>query len=984
MAGISLDDWDAVAGLLEEALSRPVTERRIFLRRACADDERRLATAERMLDLAEDAAHFLDDPAAVRVADLLREAVEAPAASSPDGSGRASGREPAAPDRIGPWRIARELGRGGMGVVYLAERADDEYQRLVAIKVVRAGLLAPELVDRFRHERQILASLDHAGIAHLYDGGMTDDGRPYFVMEFIEGRPIDRYCDDRGLDIDSRLELFAEVCDAVAHAHRKLVVHRDLKPANILVDAGGRVKLLDFGVAKLLGSDDDSAGEASPVTRVGFRILTPEYASPEQFRGAPVSTATDIYSLGVLLFELLAGTSPYRVTRTGARAVEQAVLEGEPERPSVAFTRPIGRAGHNGDSPTPDTIARARSTTPERLRKALSGDLDTITLTAMRREPAQRYVSVDALLDDVRRHRTSRPIVARPQTWVYRTGRFLRRNRIGVALAALLLVAMVAGAAATIRQSRATAREASKAEQIRDFLVGVFQVADPDQAGGETVTARELLDRGANRVDVQLAGQPETRASILAVLGTVYRSLGLYDDARRHFETALELRRAGPTRPADLAESITDLAAVLHDQGDHDRAEALQREALDIRRRTDGDNSTAFAAVTLDLAGSLSARGEYDEAQPLYRTALRIQREAGDSSAVAEVLNGYGLMLVRTGEVNEGAAVLERAIELRKAEFGDVHTDVAMSLCNHASALRDAGEYDRAEATFDECLDIRRTLLAADHPAIGRTLNNLAMVLDARGDLDGADSLHRAALDIRRSAFGEFHPEIAGTLNNLAVLAYRRGQLDSAALAFQAVLTQWRELSGDDHPNTITTLNNLGMTLNVAGDLVPAERVLREALDARIRVLGPDHPQVGESHANLAGLLVKLGRYREAEAENRTAIAVFDSAFPDGHPNAAAPLVGMARSLRPLGRCEEAIASVERAIAIREDRLGEEHPLTADARLWLGRCLVDVGRYDEAVAALESAWSAVVAANGEEHETSREVLAALDEARRAR
>jgi serine/threonine-protein kinase len=978
MAGITLADLDAVADLIEAALERPATERGSFLREACADDPDLLTTAERLLPMAEEALAFLDVPAAVSAGELLREAVtdrEVRAAEAVE--------PPPLPDRVGAWRVLRQLGRGGMGDVWLAERDDAEYRRLVAIKVVRAGIAAPDLTARFRHERQILAALDHPGIARLYDGGVADDGRPYIVMEYVEGRPLDAYCDEHELDVDRRLALFSEVCDAVAWAHRKLVVHRDIKPANILVDGDGRVKLLDFGVAKLIGPDEDGPVEASPITRFGFRVLTPEYASPEQFLGGPVSTATDVYSLGVLLFELLAGRSPYNLTDKGPRAVERAVLEDEPDRPSVALGRQRV-AGETSAAVSAAEVARRRGSTPDRLRRRLVGDLDTITLTALRKEPDQRYASVDALREDVRRHRARLPIVARPQTWSYRSGRFFRRHRVGVALVALLVLSLGAGATTTVWQARAAALEARKAGQISDFLIGVFEVADPDQARGESVTARELLDRGAARVDVELAGQPEVRADMLAVLGSVYRRLGLIDGARVHLERALDLRRSTGAPPEDVAESLTDLANALFAAGEYENAEALQREALAIGRGTDGTSCAAFAAVTLDIAASLSARGEYDDARPRYEAALRIYRAAGDSSRVAHVLNGYGLMQVRAGEVLAGIGLLERSVAMGKAELGPVHTRVAVSLCNLASGFERAGEYDAAAATYDECLSIRRTLLEPDHPDTGRTLNNIARLADIRGDLDAADSLYREALEIRRNALGEFHQEVAGTLNNMAVVAYRRGDYDGAARTFREVLAQWRELVGDDHPHTITTLNNLGMTLILAGDLAAAEATLNDALEGRIRALGPDHPQVGESRTNLAGLLVELGRHAEAEAENRSAVAILDAAFPDGHPTTAAPLVGLARALRPQGRCAEAIPSVERAIQIRADRLGDDHPLTADARLWLGRCLTDLGRHADAIATLETALAALVAANGEDHATSREAAAALQDARRAR
>ncbi len=967
-AVLALQDWDAVADLIDEALGRPEAERHSFLEEACAGDASRLDTATRMLAAAERASGFLDGPAAEGLDDLLREALTS-WRSATEASAQAK-----PPETIGPYRIVRELGRGGMGEVYLAERDDDEFRRLVAIKFVRRGLFSVEAQGRFRRERQILASLDHAHIARLYDGGVSADGRPYFVMEYVEGTRIDDYCDDRRVAVSGRIELFSHVCEAVAHAHRRLIVHRDLKPANILVDAEGAVKLLDFGVAKILdeegGEGGDEGGDA-PLTRLGARPLTPEYASPEQLLGEPISTASDVYSLGVVLYELLSGSRPFVVpdgaARAIERAVEQAVIDRSPRRPSVAAA--------DGDA----AMATGRDTTPGRLGRALRGDLDTIMLTAMAREPGHRYASVDALLEDLRRHRDGLPIVARAPTWTYRANRFVRRNKVGVGLAALLAASVVGGIGATLRQAGAATLEAEKAGEIRDFLVSVFEISDPDLSRGESVTARELLGRGRQRLDLTLAGQPALRAELLAVLGTVYRNLGLLEDARGPLEEALELRSSSDVDVRDRSSSLSDLAALRVDQGEYDAAEALLREALDIRLRADGRSSTEYARSARELAGTLQLQGRYEEALALYDTALSVVRSNGDSAALSEVLNGRGLTLQGAGRAVEAVDGLRAAVQIRRALNGSEHSSVAESLCNLGFTLRDAGQYEDSEVALTECLEIRRVILDPDHPAVGRTLNNLALVVDVRGDLGRADSLYREALGIQQRALGETHPSIAATFNNLAVLAYRRGDLEQAAQAFTDVLGQWRSLVGDEHPNTITTLSNLGMTLNVAGELNRAEPVLREALELRRRVLGDDHPQVGDSRYNLAGLLIKQGRWREAEAETRLAIQVLDAAYPEGHPNVTGPLVGMGRVLRPQGKCAQAIGSLERALALRVEQNGNDHVRTADARLWLGRCLGDVGRRAEARSVLGAALAALEAELGPDHADTREAAQALAE-----
>jgi serine/threonine protein kinase len=452
MAGWSLSDWDDVGDIVERALEGPDADREALLSEACGADTDRLARARLILAAAAGAQNFLGRPAAELASDLM---------ATPDAETHEADPHP---DVIGAYRIHRLIGQGGMGQVYLAERADDEFRRQVAVKVVRAGLGA-DLIARFRRERQLLASLDHAHIAQLFDGGVTRDGRPYLVMEHVSGRPIDAYADDTGLTVDGRLELFLQVCDAVDGAHRRLVVHRDLKPANVLVSNEGSVKLLDFGVAKLL--DSDTAGADTAVTRSGVRIMTPEYSSPEQFLGEQTTTAADIYSLGVVLYELLSGRRPYEAVEHLPSELERQVVNGDPMPPSVACRVDTSRSvsAHR---------ARGRGTTVDGLSRRLRGDLDNVVLTAIRREPDRRYASVAALRADLERHRAGLPVSARPATVRYRTAKFIRRHRIGVAAGLLLVTATAAGATTTWVQTQAAAREGRRAAEIRDFLVGVF------------------------------------------------------------------------------------------------------------------------------------------------------------------------------------------------------------------------------------------------------------------------------------------------------------------------------------------------------------------------------------------------------------------------------------------------------------------------------------------------------------------------------
>ncbi|MEK7330512.1 MAG: serine/threonine-protein kinase, partial [Candidatus Eisenbacteria bacterium] len=494
--------------------------RTAFLDQACDGDAELRALVEALIRADESAGAFLDRPAAELAPELL--AGEPEPAPEPPMAGR----------QIGPWRVVREVGRGGMGAVYLAERADGAFEQTVALKLIKRGLARAEILQRFLRERRILARLEHRNIARLADGGVTDDGLPWFAMEYVEGQPITDWCDEHRAGVEERLRLFRAVCDAVQYAHRNLVVHRDLKPSNIFVTADGEVKLLDFGIARLLSDEPD--GDALTLTREGLRVLTPHYAAPEQLRGEAATTATDLYSLGVVLYELLSGARPFGRSATSLDQLRREVLEEEPVPPSGLRSE---------------------------WRHPLRGDLDNIVLTALRKEPQRRYPSVEALLADLERYREGRPVQATPPSARYRIAKFVRRNRVSViagavvtltflvgvvatmwqAVAAALVVAsLVGGLAVSIGQTRLARREARKAEEVRSFLLRVFEVADPYHSRGQSVTARELLDQGARRIDSELKGQPALRAEMLGVLADLYLKLALVEPAMKSFRAFIE------------------------------------------------------------------------------------------------------------------------------------------------------------------------------------------------------------------------------------------------------------------------------------------------------------------------------------------------------------------------------------------------------------------------------------------------------------
>jgi serine/threonine-protein kinase len=771
-----------------------------------------------------------------------------------------------------------------MGTVYLAARADEQYQKRVALKIVR-GHDSVEVLRHFRRERQILASLDHENIAKLLDGGTTDDGLPYFVMEYVDGQRIDAYCDSRSLSTAERLKLFRSVCTAVQHAHRNLVVHRDLKPGNILVTSDGVVKLLDFGIAKLL--NPAILGDAPTATHLA---LTPEYASPEQARGEAITTATDVYSLGIVLYELLTGHRPYRVASRQPLDVLRAVVEEEPERPSTAVGRTDSTPAYPGLAPltlTPESVSRPREGTPDRLRRRLKGDLDNIVLTALRKEPQQRYGSVEALAEDLRRHLEGLPVRARKATVGYRVGKFVRRHALGVTTAAALVVliigfgiSMTAQSARVSRALEKAEKERAKSERVSAFLVDLFNVSDPSEARGSTVTAREVLDKGADRIATELKDQPEVRATLLDTIGKVYIRLGLYDKALPLLREALTIRRQvlGSRHP-DLAETLTNLAVVLFRKGDYAASEALHREALAVRRAAFGDEHPLVAHSVSGLAIVVGRQGDHAGAAVLHREALALRRRlfGNEHSDVARGLQGLATVLTHLGDFAPAEAMAREGLALRRRLSGSDHPDVALFLHTLGNALYEQGDYAGAEAAFREGAALRRKLLGDDHPAVSRTVGNLAFVVNEKGDFTEAEALHRATLESRRKHLGEIHEDVAWGLTGLAKCLADQQRLAEAEPLYRDALRVWRKALPPGHPDPAYALVGLSRLVLAKGDARGAEPLLREALALRTNGLPANHPDIAEAATLLGACLTALGRYDEAEAALAQALRVLDA-----------------------------------------------------------------------------------------------------------
>jgi len=771
---VTAERWGEVKAVLDGALEKAPGERTAFVAAACGEDSELRAEVESLLAFEEGSAGFIEEPLFGRFA---------------GGPGLEEGQ------RVGPYRVVREIGRGGMGAVYLAVRADEEFDQRVALKLVGTGSAA-EIVRRFRAERQILAHLDHPNIAKLLDGGTAEDGRPYFVMEYVEGRPIDEVAG--GLPLRERLALFREVCVAVHFAHQNLVVHRDLKPANVLVTGEGVPKLLDFGIAKLL----DPGGTDPGLSELGLRPMTLKFASPEQVGGMPITTASDVYALGVLLHVLLTGRSPYSVAADDRQALERAITQGEATRPSQAVER------------------------REDARR-LTGDLDTIVLRAMDLKPERRYASAEQLAADVQRYLYGLPVLARKDTAGYRMGKFARRHKAGVAAAAAVLLLILGFSVTVTLLLRKAERDRDRAEAVSGFLEELFTVSDPRSSRGKTITAREVLDRGRKQIAGERQVAPETRAALMDTMGRVYRSLGLYDEASSLLEDSLRLRRQtlGPNH-LDVAASEINLALVLQSMGEKAKSEVLTRQALEIFRRQGATATLEYATGLNNLGGLLEERGEHEAAEALFRETLSLkQKIPGSDDEVAHAYNNLGDVLYAKGDLASAEPYLRKGLAMRRKLLGgEPHPDVATSLNNLASLLEAKGERAEAKKLYREALAMRRKLFEGRGSKVAQSLNNLAFVLLAEGRPAEAEPFAREALSLAGESFPPNSRAVL--LRNLAVALAGQGKGREAEPLAREALAIFRAVKNGSPWRVPDAESVLGSSLAAQGRFSEAEPLL--------------------------------------------------------------------------------------------------------------------------------------------------------------
>lgn len=916
--------WRRVDRLFEAVLDRPEAERPEFLEREAGGDEGLRREVERLLDADRRAGTFLGD-------------LEERGGEKGENAAPAVDEGPPRERRVGAYRLLRVLGRGGMGTVYLAARDDDEYRRLVAVKVMREGLGRPEALSRFRRERQILADLEHPAVARLYDGGTTPEGRPFLVMEHVDGVPIDVYADRERLSLDERLRLFLRVCEAVQFTHQNLLVHRDLKPNNILVRADGEPVLLDFGIAKLLAPE---AQDRQGLTQTGRHLMTPSYASPEQVEGGAITTAADLYALGVLLYELLSGSSPYRDRDGSPAALIAAIREDDPPLPSAA----AAGAG-DGSLPGLDRAVVARR---------LAGDLDAIVMKALRKEPSRRYASVAELAADLRRYRDDQPVEARRGSRGYRMGKFVRRHRVAVAVGAgvltvlLALLAILAAQTVELRREReeadlqrqAAEREREKAQEALGVMVDVFRHADPGAAEGETLTARALLDRGAARILGGRDRDPEVRATLLVAIGEALQGLGRADRAEPVVAEALRLRRElyGERHPATL-EALREMGEVAYSRGDLEQARRILQTALERQEAVSGESSPAVAETLFQLAGANGRLFHDAEAEAQARRAAEIFR-AGP----------------------------EREHQLRLLDVEELLAEIHFH----------GGDLETAEAELREVLAGHRELGVEDRTQLLNPLSQLALVLTTAGRYEEAIPLHEESLEIWGEIYGDRHPEVITVRQNLAYLIQMQGRLEEAEGLYRGILEDRRAVLGPDHPKVAVTLNNLGDILQQLGRFEEALEMHRESLEIRRRAFGEDSRTVGQSLIHIAWNLGNLGRFDEAHRQAAEALELVKKNRGPDHVEVGYVEATQGNLYLLEERWSEAGAKFETALERFRAVLPPGHRRILDAESKLGACRLGQGRRDEAAELLTRSYEALLAAEGESSPTTRAARERLD------
>jgi serine/threonine-protein kinase len=835
--------WQTIQELFHKASELPRSEHRTFLQDACGDDEELFAEISAMLEQDRGGHSILDRD----LAEIAHRALQSNLDALPF-------------KEFGPYRILRPIGEGGMGVVYLAERKDLGNQ--VAIKILRDAWLSPARRERFSSEQRTLAQLTHPAIAQLHDADTLPDGTPWFVMEYVDGVPLTEYCHEHNSSIDERLKLFRSVCEAVQYAHGQAVIHRDLKPSNILVKGDDSVRLLDFGIAKQLEALDTTVEQ----TMTGLRLMTPAYAAPEQVRGDRVGIQTDVYSLGVILYELLAGRLPFDLTNLTPMEAASIVAEEEPGRPSSVAERD-GRLLTFG--------------------KTAWADLDVLCLTAMHKDPRRRYQSVEALIRDIDHFSNGKPLEARRDSWNYVLGKFVQRNVRAVSAAVVvfaLIVSLVVFFTVRLTKARNTAlAEAARTQRIQRFTLNLFQGGDEVAGPADNLRVISLLDRGVQEART-LDNEPAVQAELFETLGGIYQKLGKFEQADSLLNSAREERNQifGPDS-AEVAHTLVAIGLLHADEAKLDDAERFVREGLEIDRRKLPRGDPAIARAMTALGRVLEDKGSYDAAIQLLGDAVQLESKQGGATpdlaaSLLELANTH----FYAGHYEIADNLNHRLLEMHRQLYGDRHALVAEDLINIGAIKQEQARYQEAEQFDREALEIVRSYYGDDHPKTAAVLTLIARSILFQNRFDEAVALLKPALVIRERVYGKVHPSVASTLNELGNVASKQGKYADAERYFQRMIEIYRSIYGDNHYLLSTAQSNLASVYLAEKQYSRAEALFREAVARYIKTLSAQHTSTAIARTKLGRTLLREHRYAEAEVESRAGYEVLSKQMSPG------------------------------------------------------------------------------------------------------
>ncbi len=830
---------------------------------------------------------------------------------------------------LSAYTLTENLGSGSMGNVYLAHRSDGSFEKKVAIKFIRSDRVDKESTLRFISEQKILARLDHPYITRLVDAGYDNTRKsPYITMEFVEGgKDIVSYCRDKCLSIKDILKLFSQVLEAVSFAHRNFVIHRDLKPSNILVGSDGNVKVLDFGIAK---SIDPDRNDNQTETKVN--PFTPRYASPEQLTSGPLTTGSDIYSLGVVLYELLTNTLPFSDTKSDIK-LANAIISKTPLEPS--------RAVEDGDDTTIFLVKGEKQNSKENTRqikdrrKILKGDLDQIVLKSLRKEPERRYQSASEFKEDLDRYLSKRPVKARKDTILYLSTRFIQRNRVMVTLIAIFIFAVLGQQIRVMNERDNAIIKGEIANQVQEFMISLFEISDPGEARGNSITAREILDRGVEKIGKSLNEQPEEKSALMHTMGVVYRKLGLYDSSAPLLKDALELRQKFlPEGSIDEAKSLNEYGNLLWMQGQYEEAEKHLKQALAAYKNLFSNDNLDVSNIYNNLGIVYRFIGEHDRAIEFCNKALTIKKDIlGENHPdVAYTYNALGVMYDIKGEYDSAIEYLNKALAIRINSQGENHPEVATIYNNQGVVYHNKGEYDHAIEYYEKALAIRVKTLGEKNPLVANIHYNLGLVYSIKSQHKRSIEYNEKALVMRIKMLGENHRDVAASYQNLGSVYIEIGKYDRAIEYTKKALTIIVDILGNNHLDVTYSYSNLGIIYSIKGEFDRAIEYIKKALFIRIEALGENHLYVANTYNNLGEVYLNKGKFVIAIKYLKKSISILSTTVANNHPLYAEVYANLGEIYKGLSENFRALDYYQKALAIGIEKLGVEHPDTIEVK----------------------------------------------------